>query len=227
MTNPPAVGDRLLRALLPPASAETMTGDLLEEYRDTRVPAVGRRRADFWYARQVAGVFLRTYGWFVVPVILVLVIHDLFNTFRDPSGASYLDAAPVLVRLPLGTPGIGVGALLAAALYGTWRTQRWAGGVVATAGIFLVTWLFMALWWPATFYPFAQVQQHNPYWIQAWQWSTNRSHTNEPFLRWIFWDNVGGMIFFGMAMAVVSSACGIVGSTMYWAYRLLRRQDAA
>src|SRR4029077_13199447 len=63
MADPPKAAERLLRALLPPASVDTMTGDLLEEYRDTRVPAAGRRRADFWYARQVAGVFLRAYGW--------------------------------------------------------------------------------------------------------------------------------------------------------------------
>jgi hypothetical protein len=55
----------------------------------------------------------------------------------------------------------------------------------------------MVVWWNATLYPFAQVQQSNPYWIHAWQWSTHRAHPpsffgfnpdtpDETFLRWIF-----------------------------------------
>jgi hypothetical protein len=228
MPNPPAAAEMLLRALLTPASAETMTGDLLEEYRDRRVPALGRLRADFWYVRQVIGVFLRAYGWFAAALILWMVAHDLFNTFRDASGASYLDGLPASSLGPV----VGIGVLLAAAAYGSWRTERWHGGVVATAGLFIVLWLFMAFWWSATFYPVAQVQQTNPYWIHAWQWSIHRAHPptlagfnpdtpDETFLHWIFWDNVGGLIFFGLAMCVMSSICGVVGSTVSWTFRRL------
>jgi hypothetical protein len=235
MKNPPGIAETLLRAMLPPASVETMTGDLLEEYRDRRVPSVGRLRADFWYARQVGSVFLHRYGWFAAPLILVPVIHDLFNTFRDATGAAYLNGAPVQPGWP---PVVGAAVLLVAAMYGTLRTGRWVGGVVATFGLFVVCWLFMVVWWMATLYPFAQVQQHNPYWIQAWQWSIHRPNQGslfgfnpdtpgESFLAWMFWDNIGGLIFLGLAMAVISSVCGIVGSTMSWTYRLLRRQDAA
>jgi len=231
MADPPKAAEHLLRALLPPASVDTMTGDLLEEYRATRVPAAGRRRADFWYARQVAGVFLRAYGWFVVPLLLTVVVHDLFNTFRDASGASYLDGLPRLALVPL-SPGVAVAVLLATAAYATWRTERWAGGVVASLGLFVVTWLFMAVWWNATLYPFAQAQQNNPYWIQAWQWSTHRAHPptlagfnpdtpDETFLRWMFWDNVGALFFAGLVMGAVSTVCGVVGSAMGWTCRRL------
>jgi hypothetical protein len=90
----------------------------------------------------------------------------------------------------------------------------------------------MAFWWSATFYPVAQVQQTNPYWIHAWQWSIHRAHPptlagfnpdtpDETFLHWIFWDNVGGLIFFGLAMCVMSSICGVVGSTVSWTFRRL------
>src|SRR5207249_11887082 len=95
-----------------------------------------------------------------------------------------------------------------------WRTERWHGGVVATAGLFIVMCLFMAFWWTATFYPFAQVQQTNPYWIHAWQWSIHRAHSDETFLHWIFWDNVGALIIFSMVMCAISSICGVVGSTV-------------
>jgi hypothetical protein len=212
MKNPPVVAEMLLRAMLPPASVEAVTGDLLEEYRDRRAPAVGGVRADFWYVRQVADVFMHAYRWFAVPLIFWMVSHDLFNTFRDAAGASYADGPPVM-------PFVGVAVLLAAAVYGTWRTGRWVGGVVATLGLFGVTWLFMVVWWMGTLYPFAQVQQTNPYWIQAWQWSTSRDHTHESFLRWLFWDNVGGLMFFGLAGGALSTVCGVVGSTAYVWYR--------
>jgi len=231
MPNPPDAAEMILCALLPPASVETVTGDLLEEYRDRRVPAVGGLRADWWYIRQVAGVFLHAYGWFAAPLILTMAVRDLFNTFRDGSGASYLDGLP-RAAAAVSMPGIAVAVLVASAAYGAWRTERWAGGVVAALGVFATTWLFMAVWWSATLYPFAQVQRTNPYWIQAWQWSTHRANPPtllgfnpdtpaEPFLQWIFWDNVGALIIFGFAMGAIAGVCGIVGSTMSWAYRRL------
>jgi hypothetical protein len=224
MPNPPAVPAALLHLLLPINACETVSGDLLEEYREARIPSLGQRRANLWYWRQVGGIWLRTYWWFVVPVILVLVVHDIFNTFRAPSGASYLDGLPPLALAPL-SPLVGIGFFGLAGAYGSWRTQRWAGGFVAALGTFLVVWLFMAVWWNVTLYPFAQVQQSNTYWIQAWQWSTHRAHPpsfvgfnpdtpDETFLRWIFWDNVGGLFFLGIAMLTASAVCGGIGSTL-------------
>ena len=214
MPNPPAVPAALLHLLLPIEARESVSGDLLEEYREARIPALGRRRANLWYWRQVGGIWLRTYWWFVVPVIVVLVVHDIFNTFRAPSGASYLDILPPLALAPL-SPLVGIGFFGLAGAYGSWRTQRWAGGFVAALGTFFVVWLFMAVWWNATLYPFAQVQQSNPYWIQAWQWSTNRAHgPDQTFLRWIFWDNVGALFFLGIAMLTASAVCGGIGSTL-------------
>src|SRR5262249_11347104 len=104
-------------------------------------------------------------------------------------------------------------------------THRWAGGLVAAFGMFLVVWAFAAVWWNATLYPFAQVQQSNPYWIQAWQWSTHRAHPpsffgfnpdtpDETFLRWIFWDNFGGLVFLGISMLTISIVCGGIGGTL-------------
>ena len=83
----------------------------------------------------------------------------------------------------------------------------------------------MAVWWNATLYPFAQAQQNNPYWIQAWQWSTHRAHPptlagfnpdtpDETFLRWMFWDNIGGLFFLGISMLAASVVCGGIGSTL-------------
>lgn len=112
MSNPPAVPAALLHLLLPIDARETVSGDLLEEYREARIPALGQRRANLWYWRQVGGIWLRTYWWFVVPVVLVLVVHDIFNTFRAPSGASYLDGLPRHALAPL-SPLVGISILWA------------------------------------------------------------------------------------------------------------------
>ncbi len=52
---PPQWAESFLRVLLAPQDRETVTGDLLEEYRESIHPGRGRRRADLWYVRQVAG----------------------------------------------------------------------------------------------------------------------------------------------------------------------------
>jgi hypothetical protein len=48
MPNPPEIAQLLLHALLPVEARESVAGDLLEEYRDSRVPASGEFRADLW-----------------------------------------------------------------------------------------------------------------------------------------------------------------------------------
>jgi hypothetical protein len=55
--NPPAWAEQMLRLLLKPDDRETMSGDLLEEYRVSIVPSRGRARADVWYVRQVMEAF--------------------------------------------------------------------------------------------------------------------------------------------------------------------------
>ena len=108
---------------------------------------------------------------------------------------------------------MALGVVGLASVYGSWRTQRFGSGFVAALGAFVVVWVFMMLWWNITFYPFAQVQQSNPYWVQAWQWSTHRPNQspNETFLHWIFWDNVGALIIFSFVGLTVSAICGGLG----------------
>src|SRR4029453_7961224 len=52
---PPRWAETIFRFLLAPHDRETVSGDLLEEYRESVYPARGRCRADAWYVRQVAG----------------------------------------------------------------------------------------------------------------------------------------------------------------------------
>ena len=50
--SPPRWAEAALRALLKPRDRDTVTGDLLEEYREAVVPALGVFRARLWYLRQ-------------------------------------------------------------------------------------------------------------------------------------------------------------------------------
>jgi len=50
---PPVWAEVALRVLLAPKDRETVSGDLLEEYREVVVPARGVAGARFWYVRQV------------------------------------------------------------------------------------------------------------------------------------------------------------------------------
>jgi hypothetical protein len=204
MPHPPEVAELILRGLLPLDMSETVSGDLLEEYRESRVPAAGEFRADLWYWRQVGGMWVRAYWWLVVSVVLLLVVSDVFNTFRTPSGASYLDGLPRLVDAVTSPMVSVVGLFGLATAYGSWRTQRWQGGFVAALGLSVVVWWFMVLWMNATFYPFAVVQQSDPYWVQAWHWSIAHHHgaPNETFIHWLYWDNVGGLLFVGIVLLV-------------------------
>ncbi len=56
---PPRWAEAMLPLLLAPEEAETVLGDLIEEYREAIVPSIGQRRADRWFVREIAGLVLR------------------------------------------------------------------------------------------------------------------------------------------------------------------------
>jgi len=56
---PPGWAEVLLRAFLTPGDSESVSGDLLEQYRESVRPARGRRRADIWYVTQALGFVWR------------------------------------------------------------------------------------------------------------------------------------------------------------------------
>ena len=56
LRKPPQWAESLLVFLLKSRDREAIPGDLLEEYREDRLPLSGHVRADFWYVRQVFGI---------------------------------------------------------------------------------------------------------------------------------------------------------------------------
>ena len=78
-TLPPRWAESLLRMLLSPEDRDSVSGDLLEEYRESIVPALGGK-ADGWYVRQVAGYVLRKAWMWGALVGAILVTRYLFDT---------------------------------------------------------------------------------------------------------------------------------------------------
>ena len=72
---PPRWAEGLLQVLLPPDEAETVSGDLIEEYRETVYPSRGRWRADRWFVRQVSGFAWRGNLIWGVLLALAFLVH--------------------------------------------------------------------------------------------------------------------------------------------------------
>jgi hypothetical protein len=206
MPNPPTLPQALLHALLPVEGCESVVGDLLEEYRDSRVPSMGRFRANVWYWRQALGFWLRAYWAFVVPVFGLFVVRDALSVFRSPSGLPYVNVEAVFALVTL-SPFV----FLLAGVYGSWRTRRLAGGIVAALGTFIAAWLLITAWWNTTLYPFALVQQSDPYWIRAWHWS---DPAGVSFLRWAVRENVVAQIVTDASMLAMAIVGGGIGSVL-------------
>ena len=124
-TLPPLWAEDLLRAFLRERDRESVTGDLLEEYRETIVPALGSG-ADAWYIRQVAGFVWRASA----PWALLFAGASLARTaydWRVPTTDFALRSAA--------STWTGVATLFAAAAWTAWRSRSVLSGVVTP-------------WWP-------------------------------------------------------------------------------
>lgn len=151
---PPQWAETLLRLLLTPKNRESVSGDLLEEYRDTIVPTLGSA-ADRWYVRQV-GSFLLQVSWTWGAILgAALVIRYLLDTRVPPT--DYKMRATVLTYTIMAV-------CLLTGFVATWRTRSMRAGVMtslsaATIGaLFSIvgTGLMLAVW-------------HDPATLDAWR----------------------------------------------------------
>jgi len=149
---PPAWAEAVLRALLEPRNRDTVTGDLLEEYREAIVPARSALGARIWYVRQVASfvtrvgfmrasigwlkedaMFERLAGksmvWLVAGVLALAALLGLLvrNSFGPPGGLGLLIAISVLLGL-----SAVISARLRSDIQSLWRISLVCGGMVAT-----------------------------------------------------------------------------------------------
>ena len=127
--NPPRWSEMLLRRLLRDRDRDTISGDLLEEYRDVAAPTLGAERARWWYRRQVAGFVwraLRTPALIGCAFGAVLGVMTLVDTAREP-------LADDAVTMMLAWVGV-VGLLWSAATVAvTWRTRRMSDAITVGA----------------------------------------------------------------------------------------------
>src|SRR5713101_3663069 len=110
---PTVWAETMLRLSLKQADREAVSGDLLEEYRSSIVPARGQASANVWYLRQVAG-FLWRATW---PWALVFSGQFIARTAYDwavPTSDFHLRA-----EFPT---EVGLATLLLVALWASWRS---------------------------------------------------------------------------------------------------------
>ena len=119
---PPRWAEALLRTLLKPADFESVSGDLLEQYRDSIYPARGRRRADFWYASQVFAFVSPGARFFAALFSAQFLARTAVDWFVPPMDFH--------TRSTVST-ALGVGMLLAAGFWAAWRSDSFATGAVA------------------------------------------------------------------------------------------------
>lgn len=120
---PPRWAERLLLLLLEPKDRESVSGDLLEEYREVIQPARGSRAADLWYARQVGGFLWRRTGVWSVLFSGAFITRTAYD-WLDPVDNFH-------ARATLST-AIGASVLFAAAFVAAWRARSIFAGPLAT-----------------------------------------------------------------------------------------------
>jgi hypothetical protein len=117
---PPEWAEALLRVFLSEHDRESVTGDLLEEYRETIVPSLGAR-ANRWYVRQVAGFVWRanaTWALLFAGAFLARTAYDWRVPTTDFAWRSTVST------------WTGMATLFAAAASAAWRSRSVSSGVV-------------------------------------------------------------------------------------------------
>ena len=126
---PPRWAEATLRLVLRPDDFGSVSGDLLEEYRDSIHPLRGPRRADWWYVTQVLGfLFRRAWVWAAL-FGGALVARSALDWFVPP--------ADFLARSRVST-AIAAGLMLTGGFWFAWRSGLLVAGTLAGAIIGLL-----------------------------------------------------------------------------------------
>jgi hypothetical protein len=124
-THPPDWAQSLLGLLVSDRNRDGVLGDLVEEYRESQVPARGAAAADRWYVRQVFVFYWRACAIWGVSLGLVLTTRDVMD-LAIPTTDYRLRAA---VCTYLGFSIFGLAAIRAA-----WRSGRALSGPAVCLG---------------------------------------------------------------------------------------------
>jgi hypothetical protein len=127
---PPRWATALLPLLLRADDAETVMGDLIEEYRDTVYPSSGRWRADVWFVRQVAGFAWRTASLWGLLLAAFTTGRFLLDTFAPPAHWGPRSSVTTWLVILL---------YLIAGAWGARQTGRARTGVVVAIGTHVIS----------------------------------------------------------------------------------------
>lgn len=151
MLQPPWWAEQIIGLVVPRGQRADVLGDLLEEYRDTKVPILGRSRANRWYARQAVGAVWRLAGVFCVFTFGLHMWREAIDELIYTD--SYFMRSYILSYSM-------IGAYFAAGLWAGWRVRRILAGMLAAACTCLTGWsgawavaAILALVQQAKYYP--------------------------------------------------------------------------
>jgi hypothetical protein len=99
-----------------------VTGDLLEEYRKSIHPKHGRRLADRWYARQVAGFALRANWFWAFLLSASFIARTAFDWFVPAQNFYYRSTVTTVVAASI---------LLSAGFRAAWQSSLLRAGSIA------------------------------------------------------------------------------------------------
>jgi heme/copper-type cytochrome/quinol oxidase subunit 3 len=150
-TMPPRWAESLLRIVLDSRDQATVSGDLLEEFRESIQPTRGPRAADRWYVRQVMGFVVRSNA---VPALLfggAFVARTALDWLQPPADFHTRSLISTLIAASI---------LLVSGFFASWKSGTvLAGGLSGVATTALAALLsgvgalgLLAIWHdPATF----------------------------------------------------------------------------
>jgi hypothetical protein len=119
LSQPPEWAEALLRLVLQPRDFECVSGDLLEEYRQSVRPVRGRQRADLWYVGQVFGLVWRNARLWAALFAAAYVARTALD-WRLPTTEFHARAAA--------STFLGIGLLLVAGFWAAYRSRSFAAG---------------------------------------------------------------------------------------------------
>lgn len=133
---PPRWADALLQAVLSAEARESVSGDLLEEYRDAILSTRGQRAADRWYVRQVAGYLWRSTKWWALAFATAFVVRTWLDAMVPTA-----DYAP----RSLVSTAFGIAVLASVSCWLSWRCRSIRAGIIAAVVTSLVAAVFSML----------------------------------------------------------------------------------
>jgi hypothetical protein len=122
MAEPPRWAEAILRLLLKSSDRESVSGDVLEQYRDSVLPERGRWRADAWYVMQVAGFAWRSV-WVWVVLLVAAHVSRLILDWRVPTHDFRMRA--------MATTYFAIALFASTGLWGAWRSRSVRAGILA------------------------------------------------------------------------------------------------